>query len=44
MRPPAEVKVLHDVHDDLINLSCVLQHHLEEFVRPFMSVLSSSNG
>ena len=34
-------QVLHDGHDDLINPSCVLQHHLEEFVRPFMSVLSS---
>jgi DNA adenine methylase len=41
MRPPVEVEVLNDVHNDLINLSRVVQHQLEEFVTPFESVLSS---
>ena len=33
LRPPAEVEVLNDVNDDLVNLYRVVQHHLEEFVR-----------
>lgn len=41
MRPPAEVEVLNDVNDDLINLYRVVQHHLEEFVRQFKWALSS---
>ncbi len=41
MRPPAEVEVLNDVNDGLINLYRVVQHHLEEFVRQFKWALSS---
>lgn len=41
MRPPAEVEVLNDVNDELINLYRVVQHHLEEFVRQFKWALSS---
>ncbi|WP_454805955.1 DNA adenine methylase [Paraburkholderia fungorum] len=41
MRPPAEVEVLNDVNDNLINLYRVVQHHLEEFVRQFKWALSS---
>lgn len=41
MRPPAEVEVLNDVNDDLVNLYRVVQHHLEEFVRQFKWALSS---
>jgi len=41
MRPPADVEVLNDVNDDLINLYRVVQHHLEEFVRQFKWALTS---
>lgn len=41
MRPPAEVEVLNDDNDGLINLYRVVQHHLEEFVRQFKWALSS---
>jgi len=41
MRVPVEVEVPNDVHNDLINLSRVVQHQLEEFGTPFESVLSS---
>ncbi|PLZ01875.1 restriction endonuclease subunit M [Burkholderia sp. WAC0059] len=41
MRPPAEVEVVNDVSDDLVNLYRVVQHHPEEFVRQFKWALSS---
>lgn len=41
MRPPAEVEVVNDVNDDLVNLYRVVQHHPEEFVRQFKWALSS---
>ncbi|WP_322104045.1 DNA adenine methylase [Paraburkholderia sp. J41] len=41
LRPPAEVEVLNDVNDDLINLYRVVQHHPEEFIRQFKWALSS---
>lgn len=41
MRPPAEVEVLNDVNDDLVNLYRVVQHHPEEFIRQFKWALSS---
>ncbi|WP_321943648.1 DNA adenine methylase [Paraburkholderia tropica] len=41
MRPPAEVEVLNDVNDELVNLYRVVQHHLEEFVRQFKWALTS---
>jgi Site-specific DNA methylase len=33
MRQPAEVDLLNDVNDDLVNLYLVVQHHIEESVR-----------
>lgn len=41
LRPPAEVEVLNDVNDDLVNLYRVVQHHPEEFIRQFKWALSS---
>jgi DNA adenine methylase len=41
MRPPAEVEVLNDVNDDLVNLYRVVQHHPDEFIRQFKWTLSS---
>lgn len=33
LREPADVEVLNDMDDDVINVYRVVQHHLEEFVR-----------
>lgn len=41
LRPPAEVEVLNDVNDDLVNLYRVVQHHPEEFIRQFKWALSA---
>lgn len=41
MRPPADVEVINDVKDDIVNLYRVVKHHLEEFVRQFKWALSS---
>ena len=35
IRPPADVEVINDVKDDIVNLYRVVKHHLEEFVRQF---------
>lgn len=41
MRPLADVEVLSDVDDELINPYSVLQQHLEEFVRQLKWALTS---
>lgn len=41
MRQPAEVEVLNDVNEDLVNLNRVVKHHLEEFLRQFKWALTS---
>jgi len=41
MRPPAQVEVINDVNNELVNLYRVVSNHLEEFVRQFKWALSS---
>lgn len=40
-KPPAQVEVINDINDDLVNMYRVLQHHPEELVRQFKWALSS---
>jgi len=41
LRQPADVEVLNDVNNELINLYRVIKNHLEEFLRQFKSALVS---
>lgn len=41
MRSPAQVEVINDVNNDLVNLYRVVSIHLEEFVRQFKYAISS---
>lgn len=40
-KEPSAVEVLNDINGELVNLYCVIQHHLEEFIRQFKWALSS---